>query len=808
MQLKNSVDGGATRVGAKASELSPACTVTVGKSIRQQGESYVERKAKGSPVSFDSSIAGLGAIWIIASACLLAMGLFLACTTRATAATCPNESLRAENGSLSLPDCRGYERVTPPLKNGAEFNRPPVYSGPGPRLELESFATFGGAEFATLLGSVYEFLRSPSGWVTQAAGAPATQFEGTDSITPLVALGSGGASLLGLRPRGALADAEILYLKRGGSVAEIGPEAPPSSWHGLPNQESTTINENSSYFSFQVATPDLSHVVYELFSPSYLWSFDQTGEFMSSTYEYAGTGNTQPFLVGVTGGLGSTSLVSGCGTSVGSLFSGEAYNAISSDGSTVFFTPWSEETVGSPSCGSPVPPTERTELYARVNGEKPSARTVSVSEPSVADCSVCETEPAARRPATFQGASEDGSKAFFLTEQELLPDNPGMNLYEYNFNGPPGQRVTAVSHLASNGEAGVLGVVRVSQDGSRVYFVASAELTSTPNSTGAHAEAGEPNMYAYDTRSGGIKFVATLSPQDSGIWSATDVGRPAQATPNGRFLLFTSTAQITPDDTSTVSQLFRYDNDTGQLIRVSAGQNGFNDNGNTDADPIAMGQVNNLGNSAAIFERNGFGQTGPHTKMMSDDGSYVFFESSKGLTPKAADHVEVGPGRGQFAENVYEWHDGQVSLISDGRDLSAIGLEPSEFVNEARSSVHLVGTDATGENFFFTTASPLVPSDTDESQDIYDARIGGGFVEPASFPCQGETCQGLPSVGLAPPTVGSANFVGPENEKPRKKHVRHRKRHHKSKPPRHHKKHRGKSRAKPDGRRSGKRAGR
>ena len=53
-------------------------------------------------------------------------------------------------------------------------------------------------------------------------------------------------------------------------------------------------------------------------------------------------------------------------------------------------------------------------------------------------------------------------------------------------------------------------------------------------------------------------------------------------TPDGQFLVFTSSADLTPGDTSTAQQVFEYDAQTGELVRVSIGQNGFNDNGNTD----------------------------------------------------------------------------------------------------------------------------------------------------------------------------------------------------------------------------------
>ena len=51
-------------------------------------------------------------------------------------AACPNEVLRSENGSLMLPDCRAYERVTPDYKNGAAFGSS-SYVADRPRVELK-----------------------------------------------------------------------------------------------------------------------------------------------------------------------------------------------------------------------------------------------------------------------------------------------------------------------------------------------------------------------------------------------------------------------------------------------------------------------------------------------------------------------------------------------------------------------------------------------------------------------------------------------------------------------------------------------
>lgn len=117
---------------------------------------------------------------------------------------------------------------------------------------------------------------------------------------------------------------------------------------------------------------------------------------------------------------------------------------------------------------------------------------------------------------------------------------------------------------------------------------------------------------------------------------------------------------------------------------------------------------------------------------MSADGSYVFFESSIGLTPQAIDHRVIGEFNGfpSYATNIYEYHDGNVYLISDGHDTS-------------ERVVKLAGTDASGADVFFTTVDRLVPQDGDSNLDIYDARIGGGFpAPPAPVECVSDGCQG------------------------------------------------------------------
>jgi hypothetical protein len=94
------------------------------------------------------------------------------------------------------------------------------------------------------------------------------------------------------------------------------------------------------------------------------------------------------------------------------------------------------------------------------------------------------------------------------------------------------------------------------------------------------------------------------------------------------------------------------------------------------------------------------------------------------------------------------------------------------------SDSFFAGSDSTGANAYFITRQKLVSADQDDYLDLYDARVEGGFAEKLP-PCEGEACRGPASSAPTGESPGSASFVGPESEKPKKHH----------KKPKHHKKH-------------------
>lgn len=661
-------------------------------------------------------------------------------TSEAGTTTSSDNTFVYDTSGESLPDHRAYEMVTPPTKNAALIGNVFVgvhsdISEDGSRLIMSSLQCFAGAESCTgsreTEGEQFLFSRTDTGWATTALAPPATQFEANSGW---LASAESGMELFSM-PTSPMSEDDFYVRHPDGSFVDIGPATPPAN------------GAQGEPWSVELAaTGDFSHVV---FQEEDVWPFAQ-GSTGLLAYELSGSGNPAPVLVGVSGGPGSTALTSHCGTVMGgSLTGGLERNPgeMSADGEKVFFT--------AIACGSEVP---ANILYARIG----AARTVKISERSPTDCTTtaCTTSPVSN--ALLDGASNDGSKVFFTSGQQLTDDASAEssvegNLYEYDFDNPTGENLIDVSKGDTSGHGPrVQGVMAISADGSHVFFVAKGVLTTMPNMQGQVANEGPEgyNLYMYERDAnypaGEVKFVTRLPEADSEQWTREgDAGR-ANVTPNGRFLVFESHGPLTPDDTAMngAVQIFRYDAETGELLRVSSGERGFNDNGNVG-----------VGNAKIVQAKEGWLRAGEARSdpTMSHDGSFIFFESPLGLTPHALNDVEIkGPeGRSTYAENVYEWHEGQVSLISDGRDVSGEG--------------RLLGSDATGRNVFFSTVDALVPSDTDTQLDYYDARVCEPedpcitSSPPGLPPCLGEVCHGTP-VGLPPvASVPTATFNGPGN---------------------------------------------
>jgi|GEM_PF-1114666 hypothetical protein len=675
------------------------------------------------------------------------------------ACSAAEQQLRSENNSTGLPNCLAYERVTPAFKSGSGTSAKAI-SADGSRVVSESTGLFAGSQGGSLTAE-YESLRTPSGWSTEALDPPSSLFPAQELADVSADLGQ---SLWEVRrPTESLAAENLALRKPGGSFLEVGPMLPPSVTAGPPAGEAQQFADDSSSLFYAGSTANLSHIFFQV--QELLWPGDttQSQNSIRSLYEYTGTANIEPQLVGISdegtpATIAASHLISDCGTALGSIsgnkYNADIYNAVSQGGETVFFT------AAGQGCGESHAP-EASELFARV-GSGAGAHTVAISEPSSEDCQACQTAPVAA--AEFQGASRDGTKAFFLTEQGLLEGAEGENLYSYDFANPAHENLLRVSTGAPGHETtkpDVLGVARVSQDGSHVYFVARGVLAGA-NAEGNSPTAGRPNLYLFERDAahpaGRTAFVATLSEADNpnfgggcfeGDWCPRDA-RPVQATPDGRFLVFQSRADLTPGDTSSAPQVFEYDAQSEELVRVSVGEPGY---------PAG---------AQAADERGATIPTQEYVKAMkpfrsttglavSADGSLIEFSSTGGLTEQTVAAGAAG------LRSVFEYR--SAGLLSNGRVVSVSN-------GSGQFGASATGIDTEGTDAFFETVAPVLASDRDGQVDLYDTRDNGGFPAPAPAPhCEGEGCQGTPSSAPSEPAPATPGFHGSGNleEKPCKK---------------------------------------
>jgi hypothetical protein len=642
--------------------------------------------------------------------------------------------------SSGLSEGRAYELVTPPDKEGSEdmFRETPSFglsgvsldagasSESGDQFVLESRAAFGS--FPSSGGNIYVFSRhSVEGHAERAEWGYAAL---TSPVLGLQNLGSGlGAiepgdfSSVAVNDSVGAPGSELGFAQTsllglpGGPYATLHADQPthadgPGSGKGFPQEHTEVVG----------ASRDLGVVVLSSDNPA-LAEGGVCRENVcseppiSNLYEWAG-GEVRPLDVQSDG-----EPIGSCGAVLGS---GEVAErgaarpgAVSAAGSKVFFTapnPNGEEAVkGCPAKGGENPP----EVYMR-SGEE----TVEVSAPEEGA-----PEHKAHYGAVFMGTADDGSRVFFTSEGELTANDVGIHdteLYEYDTETGKLTRISAGDSGDATGavvsyderKSGAFSAVEeienvvVASDGFHVYFVARGVL-APGNAEGKSPVEGESNLYVYDAQTGRIAFVTGGR---GGYYEGEEVTFP-EATPDGRYLLFQGEMIARGS-----GALYRYDADTEQVVCVTC----------TPSYPSGV----------AVFRPSVMSDTANGTfpaHAVVEDGS-VFFSTVAALVPQATNGLP----------DVYEWHEGTISLISSGQDSLAS---------------FFLGASPNGANVFFGTHARLVPADTGSGGNLYDARVCT-TTEPCIAPapareglCEGDACS-HPAAAPSDATPASATFSG------------------------------------------------
>jgi hypothetical protein len=453
------------------------------------------------------------------------------------------------------------------------------------------------------------------------------------------------------------------------------------------------------------------------------------------------------------------------GPSTAGFYSPETSNAISADGSRIYWSAVKAVEVG----GGGEYEEQPQVLYVRENDTQPEGEGGECAGPGVA-CTVQVDAAEAKCGSSCKGgggrfwtASGDGSEVFFTDERALTersgagPNEP--DLYEYDLEAPEGERLSDLSlPVEPGGHANVQGVLGTSEDGSYVYFVADGALTEGENAEGEKPAEEKPNLSNLYVRHGGVTtFIATLSSEDDdftqgsggsdGDWQADPGHRTAEVAPDGHSVVFMSRRPLTGYDSelegTPMTEVFVYDTETERLVCASCNPSG--------EPPVVPAEfANSIGGIWGAFLPVSDSEADYQPRVISEDGDRVFFNSIEPLVPQDTNGL-LG---------VYEWERDGTGSCREAR-----GCVFLLSTGTTTDNSYLIDASASGDDVFFVSRAQLVKADRGGDDDVlYDARVGGA--PPSEEACAGTGCQGVPP---APPifaTPASVTFEGAGNPPP------------------------------------------
>jgi hypothetical protein len=270
--------------------------------------------------------------------------------------------------------------------------------------------------------------------------------------------------------------------------------------------------------------------------------------------------------------------------------------------------------------------------------------------------------------ANSAGISADGSKAFFITREQLVGADTDTTRDIY-------QRSGGVTTLVSTGPAGGNGAFdavlnRTSSDGSRVIFSTLERLTSddTDSNTDIYERSGTTTTLLSKGSVGGN---GPLPAQFDG------------ATPDASHVYFRSGEVLEPTDQDGAQDCWHdeFEAPCWDLYERSGGVTKL----------VSTGPSGGTGAFDAFFD------------AVSDDGKRVFFRTSESLVPSDIDGCQ----------DDYERFNDATTLISTG---------PSDDNSCQSGALNALSSD--GKVVAFYTAQRLVPADADGTwYDVYAARV-------------------------------------------------------------------------------------
>ena len=493
------------------------------------------------------------------------------------ATQCPNEALRL-GSSARLPDCRGYELVTPAETNG----RPPKGTGvlggvfsnlqSSPSGEAVSFRIEGGSlpgssGVGGFEGDPYIARRTDTGWTSNLNGA--TGAEATKAATGSTSPDQG----------------YNFWSARGEGEGPLVIEGRSTEYLHYPDGHSELIGRGSEATDpiavGRLITENATHVIFETVNvkPTEAIKLEPNAppNGTSAVYDRTIDGNAKEKTHVVS--LLPQDVTPGAGQNA-------TYQGAAKNGEGIAFS------IGK-------------KLYLRVDNQ---------------------TTYEAGEGVKFAGVSEGGARIFYVE---------GGNLKALDTTGS----TPKVIDFSSTGN---VTPVNVSTGGTRAYFVSPSVLGGTnPAGDSAEnggynlylSEEGAISFVATVTERDVAGDVHQGSPFDGlGLWTKVGIQvakDPSRTNPDGSVLLFQSRAEITGYPESKFPQIYRYSRNEGKLRCISCIPTMVPATGGASLESYTFDSATPLPFSPAGFVAN-----------LTPDGKRVFFESTEALVSIDTDDVQ------------------------------------------------------------------------------------------------------------------------------------------------------------------------
>jgi hypothetical protein len=443
---------------------------------------------------------------------------------------------------------------------------------------------------------------------------------------------------------------------------------------------------------------------------------------------------------------------------------------------------------------------DATHIYW-ANQDEEAIWRVPLSDVALGNCTVTGTCEKLMEPkGDLNGLALSGTRLYWSSNGEA-PSNPGNDLYRFEV-GSEGGTLEDLTFVPPPGNgAEVQGVLGASADGSSVYFAANAILDGASKASQGDCEnvqrshgdishiKGGCNIYLW--QEGTVTYVGRVRGADATDWTGTPrevftsfEPKSSFVATDGQTLVFASREKLTPYENEGVPELYRFRASEAALRCLSCPASG--------EAPGKGPSVGSVGFPGAISPSL-TNMAMPEGRNLSSGGNRFFFETGEALVAGDTNGQGGCPGVGSSltpaCQDVYEWEapdTGSCTPTSPAH--SPLNEGCLYLVSTGKSTFPSYFGDASedGSNVFFYTRQGLVGQDTDELQDVYDARVGGGIAtqnQVSSLPCESsDSCHGSYPGGPAGSSPATPNFLGPQNPKPKhKKPAKHKAKKHKHK---------------------------